>query len=136
MKSLYSLILFCLIFSACDTANSSHPSVQYEEKKKSLKESETDNPLKFLKVKGSLRTNIVGQTVVEGEITNNATLVSYKNMKLQIIFKDADGSVIEKDNKVIDDVVKPNSTDDFKVKLSHVKGASTVSVDITGAEIN
>jgi hypothetical protein len=136
MKSLYGLTLICLIFSACDSANSSHPSVQYEEKKKSLRESETDNPLKFLKVKGSLRSNIIGQTVVEGEIINNATLVSYKNMKLQIIFKDADGSVVEKDSKVIDDVVKPNSTDNFKVKLSHVKGASTVLVDITGAEVD
>ncbi len=136
MKSLYSLTLICLILSACDSANSSHPSVQYEEKKKSLRESETDNPLKFLKVKGSLRSNIIGQTVVEGEIINNATLVSYKNMKLQIIFKDADGSVVEKDSKVIDDVVKPNSTDNFKVKLSHVKGASTVLVDITGAEVD
>ena len=57
-------------------------------------------------------------------------------MKLQIIFKDADGSVIEKDSKVIDDVVKPNSSDNFKVKLSHVKGASTVLVDITGAEVD
>ncbi len=136
MKSLYGLTLICLILSACDSANSSHPSAQYEEKKKSLKESETDNPLKFLKVKGSLRNNIIGQTVVEGEIANNATLVSYKNMKLQIIFKDADGSVIEKDSKVIDDVVKPNSSDNFKVKLSHVKGASTVLVDITGAEVD
>jgi len=136
MKSLYGLTLICLIFSACDSANSSHPSVQYEEKKKSLRESETDNPLKFLKVKGSLRSNIIGQTVVEGEIINIATLVSYKNMKLQIIFKDADGSVVEKDSKVIDDVVKPNSTDNFKVKLSHVKGASTVLVDITGAEVD
>ena len=136
MKHLLSLALFIMFFSACDTANSSHPTVQYEEKKTSLKESEKNSPLKFLKVKGSFRSNIVHQTVVEGEITNNATLVSYKNMQLQIVFKDKDGNVIEKEKELIDDVVKPNSTDDFKVKLGHVKDASTVSVDITGAEVD
>ena len=124
----------CLL-AACGSANSEHPTVQYEEKKKSLKESETDSPLKFLKVRGSFRNNLINQTVVEGVITNNATLVSYKNMRLQIVFKDKEGSVITKEKQVIDDVVKPGSTNDFKLKLSHVKDAHTVSLDITGADV-
>ena len=136
MKSLCGLALFFVLLQSCDSANNQHPTVQYEEKKKSLRESETDSPLKFLKIKGDYRTNIVNQTVVEGEITNNATLVSYKNMHLSIVFKDKEGSVILKQKQVIDDVVKPGSSNSFKVKLSHVKDAHTVSLDITGAEVD
>lgn len=136
MKRLFGFALFFVLFAACNSANNQHPTVQYEEKKKSLKETETGSPLKFLKVKGSFRNNLVNQTVVEGVITNNATLVSYKNLQLQIIFRDKEGALILKEKQVISDVVKPNSTDDFKVKLSHVKDANTVAVDITGAEVD
>ena len=136
MKHLLAFVLFFMLFQACDTANEQHPTVQYEEKKKSLKEIETGSPLKFLKVKGSFRNNLVNQTVVEGEIMNNATLVSYKDMQLQMVFRDKEGAVILKQKQLIEDVVKPNSSNDFKLKLSHVKGAHSVSVDITGASVD
>ena len=133
MKNIFALALLFIFLSACNSANNQHPSVQYEEKKTSLKEIETSSPLKFLKVKGSFRGNLVNQTVVEGEIINNATLVTYKDIQLQIIFRDKEGSVIEKQKQVLDETIKPNSTSNFKIKMSHVKEANTVSVDITGA---
>lgn len=133
MKVIVALVVASLVFSACNSANNQHPSARYEETKTSLKETELNSPLKFLKVKGDFHGNLVNQTVVEGEIFNNATLVSYKDIQLQIVFKDKEGSVIEKQKQVIDDVVKPNSSNDFKIKISHVKQASSVSVDIVGA---
>jgi len=133
MKGQILPALFFLLIASCDSANNQHPSVKYEEKKQSLEEMERDSPLKFLKVKGDFHNNFVNQTVVEGEITNHATLVSYKSIQLQIIFKDKEGATIEKQKQVIDDVVKPNSSDDFKVKISHVKDANSVVVDIVGA---
>jgi hypothetical protein len=136
MKHLFALLFCSCLLAACGSANSEHPTTQYEEKKKSLKESESDSPLKFLKVKGDFRSNLINQTVVEVTVTNNATLTSYKNMKLEMVFKDKEGAVITKEKHVIDDVIKPNSSDDFKVKLSHVKEAHTVSVDITGADVD
>ena len=133
MRNAITAVLFFVLLSACDTANNQHPSAQYEEKKSSLKDIETDSPLKFLKVSGDFHGNLVNQTVVTGEITNNATLVSYKDIQLQIIFKDKEGAVIEKQKQVVDDVIKPNSKDGFKIKIGHVKDAYSVSVDITAA---
>ena len=133
MKSIIILAFFSILFAACDSANNQHPSTQYEEKKISLKETETASPLKFLKVKGSFRNNLVNQTIVEGEIANNATLVSYQDIQLQIIFRDKEGAVIEKQKQVLDDVIKPNSTNDFKIKTHHISRANSVSVDIVGA---
>ncbi len=134
MKKIIYFVFICILFVACQGgANSQHPTVEYEDKKSSLSDMEKNSPLKFLKVNGSNRNNLVNQTVVEGEITNKATLTSYKNIQLQFIFKDDAGSEIEKQKHVLDEVVKPNSTTDYKVKVKHVKGANTVVVDIINA---
>lgn len=133
MKGTLVFALFIVLFASCDSANNQHPSVKYEEKKKSLEAMEKESPLKFLKVKGDFHRNLVNKTVITGEITNNSTLVSYKNIELRIIFKDEAGSTIEKQKQMLDEEVEPSSTIDFKVKTSHIKGASSVDVDIIGA---
>lgn len=133
MKCTLVFALFIVLFASCDSANNQHPSAKYEEKKKSLEVMEKESPLKFLKVKGDFHHNLVNKTVVTGEITNNSTLVSYKNIELRIIFKDEAGSTIEKQKQMLDEEVEPNSTIDFKVKTSHIKGASSVDVDIVSA---
>ena len=135
MKSTLAFALFLIIFASCDSANNQHPSARYEEKKTSLESMEKDSPLKFLKVKGDFHGNFVNQTVIEGEITNSATLVSYKDLQLQVVFRDKHGSVIEKQKEQLEEVIKPGSTQDFKIKIGHVKGANSLSVDITGAVV-
>ncbi len=133
MTRLITILFLPLMLLACNSANNQRPPAKYEEKKASLEEMERDNPLKFLKITGSHHGNLLNQTVVEGEITNKATLVSYRNIQVQISFHDKDGAVIEKEKEILDDLVKPGSTNDFKIKTSHVKGANSVTLDITGA---
>jgi hypothetical protein len=134
MRSIALILLLSVALYSCETANNQHPSAGYEQKKASLQDMEHDSPLKFLKVTGTKRGNLLNQTVVEGEIVNHATMISYHNIKLVMVFKDENGAVIEKDNETIDNVVKPGATNDFKVKLDHVKGAENVEVDITAAD--
>ncbi len=133
MKRLILFVSCSILLFACGTANEQHPSNQYEEKKASLKDIEAGSPLKFLKVTGEQHNNLLNQTVVSGEVINNATLVSYKGVDLLLIFKDDDNKVIEKQKQTLDDVMKPGSATEFKLKLSHIKGASSVVVDITSA---
>ncbi len=127
-------VLLASIFAACNnSANNQHPSTKYEEKKATLEQMEIDSPLKFLKVRGDFHRNFVNKTVVEGEVVNNATLVSYKNMQLVIAFRDEKGSVIEKKKELLEDVIKPNSTQAFKIKTGHIKGVESITVDIVAA---
>jgi len=95
---------------------------------------EKDSPPKFLKITGSHRFNLVSQSVVEGDITNKATLVTYKNIQVQIIFKDKEGAVVEKQNHTIDEEIKPGAVVDFKIKTGHVKGANSVILSVIDAE--
>ncbi len=135
MKNITALLFALILFVACNSGEQ-HPSAKYEEKKASLEDMERDSPLKFLKITGSHRGNLLNQTVVEGEITNKATLVSYKGIQVQISFLDKDNAVIEKQKETLDETVKPGSTTDFKIKTSHVKGANSVTLSIIAAAVD
>ncbi len=134
MKKLTIAALACCFLAACNNgANNQHPSSKYEEKKASIGEMEQESPLKFLKVTGEFRNNLINQTVIEGEVANTATLTTYKNIEVQVNFKDKEGASIEKQKHTLDDVVKPGTTTDFKIKVSHVSEAESITIDIVDA---
>ena len=90
-------------------------------------------PLQFLRIEGDNHVNLLNQEVVEGEITNKATLASFKDVEVRITFKSSSGSTIEKAIKTVNDVVRPGKTVSFKFKMKKPKGTTSVAVDITGA---
>ncbi len=133
MKQGMIIAATCLLIAGCNSANNQHPSAKYEEKKASMADMEKDSPLKFLKISGSHRSNLINQTVVEGEVVNKATLTTYKDIKLQFTFLDKEGGTIEKQKHNLDEEVKPGATADFKIKVKHVKDATSVTMDIVDA---
>ncbi len=133
MKRTLYIALMALAVASCNSANSERPSDKYEEKKKSLEETERENPLQFLRIQGDNHVNLLNQEVVEGEITNKATLASFKDVEVRITFKSSSGSTIEKAIKTVNDVVRPGKSVSFKFKMKKPKGTASVAVDITGA---
>ena len=131
MRRIIPFMFLWLVLGACNS--STQPSAKYEEKKATLGDMERDSPQKFLKISGSSHGNLVNQTVVQGEIINKATLVTYKHITIRITFLDNEGAVIQKQKEVIDDEVKPGSIDDFKIKTEHVKGVNSVTLEIVDA---
>lgn len=135
MKNLIVIILLAVAASSCgSTANEEQPSVKYQEKKSSLEETERGNPLQFLKISNNTdHSNLVNKVVIEGDITNSATLVSYKDIEVSIVIKDEQGSVIEKDKKTLNLTIAPGTTQSVKIKVKRPKGTGSVLFDITGA---
>ncbi|HLO70776.1 MAG TPA: hypothetical protein VK167_07905 [Flavipsychrobacter sp.] len=133
MKRTLYIALMAVATVACNSANSERPSDKYEEKKKSLEETERENPLQFLRIEGDNHVNLLNQEVVEGEITNKATLASFKDVEVRITFKSSSGGTIEKAIKTVNEVVRPGKTVSFKFKMKKPKGTTSVVVDITGA---
>lgn len=133
MKRTLYIALMAVAAVACNSANSERPSDKYEEKKKSLEETERENPLQFLRIQGDDHVNLLNQEVVEGEITNKATLASFKDVEVRITFKSSSGSSIEKAIKTVNDVVKPGESVSFKFKMKKPKRTASVAVDIIGA---
>ncbi len=130
---LFSFVALSL-FSCKDSANSDRPSSKYEGTKAQMADMEKDSPTKFLKVSGSSRNNLVNRTVVEGEVSNKSSLTTYKNIEVQLNFKDKEGKSLEKQKHTLEEVVKPGESADFKIKVKHVKDAESVTIDIVGAD--
>ncbi|OSZ82101.1 hypothetical protein CAP35_02190 [Chitinophagaceae bacterium IBVUCB1] len=133
MKHTLCIAFMALSVMACNSANTERPSDKYEAKKKSLEETERENPLQFLRIQGDNHVNLLNQEVVEGEITNKATLASFKDVEVRITFKSKTGSTIEKAVKTVNEVVAPQESVSFKFKMKKPKGTASVAVDIISA---
>lgn len=140
------LLLLILILPGCDksggggshsTYESSYdrpPSQQtYEETKMSLEDKERMNPVQFLSSKGTYRKNIFGEFVLEGKVHNAASVVTFKDIILDVSFYSKTNSHIRTVREVVYEYVKPGRSRSFKVKLYGPKGAKSVGWEVVGA---
>lgn len=127
----------CLIFSilvSCSSNEKKLDEESYTAQKESLEQKEKKHPLQFLRVEGDNKKNIIGQTVIRGTIYNNATVASYKDVRIKMLcFKD--GKMVEEHEDTIDDVIKPNSDNDFKTKYRLPKGTDSIHLSVMSASI-
>ncbi len=133
MKYFFSILLV-LLNAACGGAEDKKATQNYEQAKESLKDKETKNPLKFLSVSGDNKKNLIGQTVIRGNITNSATVITYKDIRIKMVcYKD--GQMEEEHEDVIDDMVKPVTTKAFKTKYRLPKGTDSIALSVMSATV-
>jgi len=132
---LLSSIALILIIS-CNNQNSESKSIdKYKTSKLTIEQIEQQHPLRFLEVAGKDKHNLIGQTVVKGDITNKATVVTYKDISISIKFISKTGAILEEDEEVIYDEVKPGGSINFKSKFFAPKGTDDVKMKIIKAEV-
>ena len=98
-----------------------------------LKEKEEANPTSFLRATGTYRKNLINQWVIEGTITNSATLATYKDVVISITYFSKTQTQIGTEEKTLFEYYKPNSEQNFKIKTSGYEGTATISIDIVSA---
>lgn len=138
MKKIMAIILIGLVFSisACK-GKRSNPAAEkesYEKTKETLEQKEKKNPLLFLSVSSSDKHNLIGQTVIKGNVTNNAKVCSYKDVQLELSFYSKTGTLLEKGNETVYDEIAPGKSADFKIKNFAPKGSDSVAIKILGAK--
>lgn len=130
---LLSAVSLILIISCNNQNNDSKSKDQYKTSKLTIEQIEQQNPLRFIEVAGKDKHNLIGQTVVKGEITNKATVVTYKDISVSIKFISKTGVVLEENEEVIYEEVKPGSNINFKSKFFAPKGTEDVKMKIIKA---
>ncbi len=130
---LLSAITLTLIVSCNDQNSTSKSKDPYKSSKLTIEQIEQQNPLRFLEIEGKDKHNLIGQTVVKGEITNKATVVTYKDISVSIKFISKTGVVLEEDEEVIYEEVKPGSNINFKSKFFAPKGTEEVKMKVIKA---
>jgi hypothetical protein len=119
------LFIWIFIFIGCSSKKqAANPS---EEEKK--------NPKSYLSVKAHDRHNLIGQTVIIGDISNNAGSTSYKDVDLQLLFYSKTGTLLEKDRETIYEVLTPGGSKHFKTKYFAPKGTDSIGFAILGAKV-
>ena len=124
-----------LLLTACgSSAEKQTDEKKYTEQKESLEQTEKKHPLRFLKVEGDDKKNLIGQTVVRGTIYNKATVIAYKDVRIKMLCYKA-GKMVEEHEDIIDDIVKPNTDKDFKTKYRLPKGTDSIELSVMSASV-
>lgn len=125
-----------MFLSACDTAEVKvdFAKQDYDQTKESLLKKETKDPLPFLRVSGSNKRNLIGQTVVKGKLINMATLAVYKDVNVELKFYSKTGSLLETDNETFYEIIHPGESKDFKTKYFAPKGTDSVALKVVAAK--
>ena len=125
--------LLLTFFASCDSNSNSPSNSSYENTKMSLEDKEKANPLSFLSAKGTYRKNLINQWVFEGTIANTATLATYKDVVLRIVYYSKTNSEVGSEDKTVFEYFKPGTNQEFKIKSRGYEGAETVGFEIVSA---
>lgn len=138
IKIVSSSVLFALLIAQVACNNQHQYEIEsidkYEKGKATIAETEKKNPLRFLSVKGDKKKNMLGQTVVRGNIFNNAKLVSFKDVDIKLSFYSKTGALLEEDNNVVYETITPGASKSFKSKFFTPKGTDSVALKVIGAK--
>ncbi len=136
MKNLRIIIVSFLCFTACESKQDYeiNSNRNYEKNKISLQETEQRSPSSFILAAGEQTKNLIGQTVIKGTVTNNAKVVTFKDIDVKISFYSKTGMLLEEDHETIYEMVPPGTTKKFKSKFFTPKGADSVGFKVMTAK--
>ena len=129
---LYLMVSLC----ACHNSTTKDAAKSYQQTKDELKQQETKDPKGFISINGHSRKNLIGQLVVTGTVTNNATVAAFKDVDVQFMFYSKTGTLIEKDRETIYEDLAPGGFKHFKSKYFAPKGTDSVAFEIMGAKVS
>lgn len=129
------LIILSIGLTNCDSNSSGgNPnSGSYQETKMTLEETENQNPKAFLSADGTYKKNLLGEWVLEGTITNSATIATYKDVVLNVHFYSKTNSLLGTERQAIYEYFPARQTKKFKIKMPGYKKANSIGLGIEGA---
>jgi hypothetical protein len=139
MKNSAAFILICMILLAgCNNSSSENASDKenYKKATETLLQKEKKAPLAFLKVYSHDKHNLLGQTVIKGNIDNSAKVCNYKDVQLELSFFSKTGTLLEKDLETVYEVIAPGKSADFKTKYFAPKGTDSIAIKILSAKVS
>lgn len=137
-KSFFLSSVFLSLLFSCNTDGEKKVDAEkssYQETKKSLLIKEQKNPIIFLVVKGNDKRNLIGQTVIKGNIKNDATVATYKDVDLKLSFYSKTKALLETDKETIFELLPPGQSKNFKTKYFAPKGTDSVALEVLGAKV-
>lgn len=133
-------LLFCasvlLFVTSCNTKEEKEQTKKdnYENSKRSIEEQEKKSPVEFLTVSGNDKRNLLGQTVVKGQVHNHAKIVTYKDVDVKLFFYSKTGALLQEDQEMVYENIAPGTTVNFKSKYFSPKGTDSIAMTVLSAK--
>lgn len=137
-KVVFYLLIVSVVFAACSSGNDTKLNSEkesYRLTKEELLKQEQRSPQLFLEVKGSNQKNIIGQTVVKGNIHNKASVAVFKDVNIKLSFYSKTQALLESDKETIFETFHPGDSKNFKTKYFAPKGTDSVALEVLGAKV-
>ncbi len=134
MKSFIKILLISFLVLSCSSKDQKQKidKKDYEQQKESLAEKEKRSPKSFLEISGTYKRNIWGKTVYKAEIKNTASICSYKDVRVKLLYF-KEGVQVTNHEELLEEIITPNSIFDFKAKYKTPKGTDSVAAYIMSA---
>ena len=137
MRFTFGCIILAITIWGCASTDKENKidKKNYQQHKESLLDREQKNPKEFLNITGTDKRNFWGQTVFKGIIHNTATVCSYKNVRVKLLYYKGDGSLVTNHEEEFNEVIKPGNDVEFKAKYKTPKGTDSVAASVMSAVI-
>lgn len=126
-------LLLALSLLACNSKGKKFNERSYQEQKISLAEKEKQSPQTFLHLSGDDHKNLWGKTVYKGVIKNTATMASYKEIRVKLLYF-KQGKEVANHEEFFDQPIAPNDAFSFKTKYKTPSGTDSVAAYIMSAK--
>jgi hypothetical protein len=134
MKTLLFIFVLPLVVACSSGGNSEADLRKYEETKEKLAQREIENPINFLRVVAEKNKNLIGQTVVKGVVENTASVASYRDIRLKLLYY-KQGQLVENHEEEYNATIPPNNKMEFKAKYFTPKGTDSIAVSVMKAQV-
>lgn len=132
IRLLFAAVFFTLV--SCGGAEQRFDTEDYEKTRESLEEKEKKNPKQFLEVSSTDKRNLIGQTVIRGTVTNNASVASYKDIELKIRFYSKTGVLLQENKEMVYELLSPKASTKFKSRDFAPKGTDSIAITVVSAK--
>lgn len=89
-----------------------------EELKQELYQKEASNPLSYLTANYTWKVNIAANTILEGHVSNSATMAGFKNVTIKASFYSKTGVLLGEEKFTVMEFVKPGRSVSFRHKIT------------------
>lgn len=137
LKVLVTTVLVLVGFAALgEYSNSQNDPSTYEEHVMTVAEMEANDPVSYLETDGQYRENFLGDKLkIKGFIKNKATLTTYKDVIVEVVFYSKTGTEINTEQYTIYEFFPPSTQKEFELKVSNYGNVSKIGWRIAGALI-
>jgi hypothetical protein len=120
-------ICFGLGMTGCGSSNSTTDS------KMSLEDQEKATPASYITVAANYDHDAIGESSIEGSLTNKATIADYKDVVIRVDFYNKDKAVIGNQTVTVNESIPSGETKLFKAKFRTPDGTENVNWVVLGA---